>query len=201
MRGVLLDRSLDGELLVEVAGVGYRVAVSPATALAIGEVGDEVFLHTHHHLREDTQTLYGFASREARVCFEALLSAHGVGPSLALAILSVHDPAALRQILLDEDVAALCLVPGVGKKTAARLLVEPPPSSTCPIPAGGTRTERGLGRGCGRRADGVDRARLRSRRDPRRAGRPPRRRCRRRRRHPVAGGAPATGRRSVRAGR
>jgi Holliday junction DNA helicase RuvA len=124
LRGALLDRSLDGELLVEVQGVGYRVTVSPSTALAIGDVDAEVFLHVHHHLREDAQTLYGFATREERVCFEALLSAHGVGPALALAILSVHDPSALRRILLDEDVAALCLVPGVGKKTAARLLVE-----------------------------------------------------------------------------
>jgi Holliday junction DNA helicase RuvA len=124
LRGQLLDRTLSGEVLVEVAGVGYRVVVSPSTAIAIGEVGDEVFLHVHHHIREDAQTLYGFPSRDERISFEALLSAHGVGPALALAILSVHPPASLARVLADDDLAALCLVPGVGKKTAQRLLVE-----------------------------------------------------------------------------
>lgn len=124
LRGTLIDRTLSGEVLVEVAGVGYRVVVSPSTAVAIGEVGDDVFLHVHHHLREDAQTLYGFAGRDERIAFEALLGAHGVGPSLALAILSVHPPSALARVLADDDLASLCLVPGVGKKTAARLLVE-----------------------------------------------------------------------------
>lgn len=123
LRGTLLDRSAS-EVLVEVGGVGYRVTVSPTTAVSIGDVGGEVFVHTHHHVREDAQTLFGFASRDERVCFEALLGAHGVGPSLALAILAVHSPAALARVLADDDIAALCLVPGVGKKTAARLLVE-----------------------------------------------------------------------------
>jgi Holliday junction DNA helicase RuvA len=124
LRGELLDRSAVGEVLVEVAGVGYRVTVAPTTAAALAEPGEQVFLHVHHHIREDDQALYGFATREERICFEALLGAHGVGPTLALAILSVHDPVALRRLLADEDLAALCLVPGVGKKTAARLLVE-----------------------------------------------------------------------------
>jgi holliday junction DNA helicase RuvA len=87
-------------------------------------VGDEAFVWVHHHVREDAETLYGFSTRDERVTFEALLGAHGVGPSMALAILSVHAPAALVRIMADDDVAALCLVPGVGKKTAARLLVE-----------------------------------------------------------------------------
>lgn len=124
LRGTLLERSVDGEILVEVGGIGYRVVVAPATAVSLGDVGSEVFVHVHHHIREDAQTLYGFAERDERVCFEALLGAHGVGPALALAILSVHQPAALAQIVADDDVAALCLVPGIGKKTAARLLVE-----------------------------------------------------------------------------
>ena len=78
----------------------------------------------HHHVREDAEALFGFASRDERGCFEALIGAHGVGPALAQAILSVHEPVELRRVLADDDVAALCLVPGVGKKTAARLLVE-----------------------------------------------------------------------------
>lgn len=124
LRGTLLDRWPDGEVLVEVAGIGYRVTVTPGTATDLGERGSEVFVHVHHHRREDAETLYGFTAVEERMVFEALLSAHGVGPSLALAILGVHPPASLVRVLADDDLAALCLVPGVGKKTAARLLVE-----------------------------------------------------------------------------
>jgi Holliday junction DNA helicase RuvA len=128
LRGRLLDRGVAdgvaGEVLVEVGGVGYRVVVAPTTAVALGDVGDEVFVWVHHHVREDADTLYGFGGRDERITFEALLGAHGVGPSLALAILSVHDPVALARILAEDDVGALCLVPGVGNKTAARLLVE-----------------------------------------------------------------------------
>jgi Holliday junction DNA helicase RuvA len=123
LRGRLLHRGA-GEVLVEVGGIGYAVVVSPTTVVALGEVGDEAFVWVHHHVREDAQTLYGFGTRDEKVTFEALLGAHGVGPALALAILSVHAPPALVRILADDDVAALCLVPGVGKKTAARLLVE-----------------------------------------------------------------------------
>jgi Holliday junction DNA helicase RuvA len=124
LRGYLLDRRVDGEVVVEVGGLGYRVTVAPATAVTIGEVGSEVFVWIHHHVRDGAEELYGFATRDERNCFEAMLLAHGVGPSLALAILSVHEPGELRRILADDDVAALCLVPGVGKKTATRLLVE-----------------------------------------------------------------------------
>jgi len=143
LRGTLLERQQLNEVLVEVMGVGYRVTVSPATVVELGEPGTEVFLYIHHHLREDAQTLYGFRTRDERVSFEALLGAHGVGPSLALAILSVHAPLALRQVLLDDDINALCLVPGVGKKTAARLLVELKsrldiPDLDAAIAAGGT---------------------------------------------------------------
>lgn len=123
LRGIVLDRGED-QLLVEVAGVGYQVVVSPTTALSAGDVGDEAFLWIHHHIREDSQALYGFVSADAKRCFTALIGAHGVGPALALAILSVHGPVDLARVLAEDDVAALCLVPGVGKKTAARLLVE-----------------------------------------------------------------------------
>lgn len=124
LRGTLVDRSLRGEVLVDVGGVGYRAFVPTGTLAGIGELGAEVFLHTHLHVREDALTLFGFATREERICFEALLGAHGVGPSLALAVLSAHSPASLRRALADDDVDALTVVPGVGKKTAARLLLE-----------------------------------------------------------------------------
>ena len=115
LRGRLLHRGA-GEVHIEVGGVGYLVVVSPTTAVALGNEGDEVFVWVHHHVREDAQTLYGFASRDERVTFEALLGAHGVGPSLALGILSVHAPLALARLLADDDVAALCLVPGVARR-------------------------------------------------------------------------------------
>lgn len=123
LRGELIDRQ-PNEVLIEVGGVGYRITVGPDASAKLGEVGGDCFLHIHHHFREDDQTLYGFTTIEERIMFETLLSAHGVGPSLALAILSVHGPDGLRRAVVDEDVAALCLVPGVGKKTAQRLLVE-----------------------------------------------------------------------------
>ena len=123
LRGTLIDRGAS-EVVVEVGGLGYRVTVTPATAVTLGDLGDEVFVHVHHHVRDDAEQLFGFPTRDERVCFEALVGAHGVGPALALAILSVHSPEALRRVLADDDVAALCLVPGVGKKTAVRLLVE-----------------------------------------------------------------------------
>jgi holliday junction DNA helicase RuvA len=123
LRGTLTDRGAS-EVTVEVAGVGYRVVVSPTTVVALGEVGDEVLCWIHHHQREDAVTLYGFTTRDERTCFEALLGAHGVGPALALAILSVHAPVALARILAEDDLGSLCLVPGVGKKTAARLLLD-----------------------------------------------------------------------------
>ena len=124
VRGNLLERLPSGEVLVEVSGIGYRVIVAPSTAASLGETGSEVFLHTHHHRREDAETLYGFTSLEQRMVFEALLSAHGVGPALALGIMSVHPPVSLVRVLANDDIDALCLVPGVGKKTAARLLIE-----------------------------------------------------------------------------
>lgn len=123
LRGELLGRE-PNQVLIEVAGVGYRVTVGPLVSATLGEVGSAVFVHIHHHIREDAQHLYGFAELDERMMFETLLSAHGVGPSLALAIMSVHGPDGLRRAVVDEDVATLCLVPGVGKKTAQRLLVE-----------------------------------------------------------------------------
>lgn len=155
LRGTLLDRGGD-LLLVEVAGVGYQVQVSPTTALAVGDVGDEVFVWVHHHIREDHQSLYGFADLDARRCFTALLGAHGVGPALALAILSVHGPQDLARVLAEDDVGALCLVPGVGKKTATRLLVELKSRLDIPLdigPAEGASAEGGARPSTSARAD------------------------------------------------
>lgn len=155
LRGTLLDRS-GSEVTIEVLGVGYRVNVSPTTAIALGDLGDEVFCWVHHHQRDEAPTLYGFASQDERRCFEALLGAHGVGPALALAVLSVHSPVALARIVAEDDLGALCLVPGVGKKTAARLVLDLKSRLSVPdlgdtaAPAGAAPTARG---GTGARAD------------------------------------------------
>jgi Holliday junction DNA helicase RuvA len=124
LRGTLVHRSPKGEVMLDVGGVGYRINVSPATILDLGPVGNEVVVHTHLHVREDALTLYGFATADARDCFESLLGAHGVGPGLALAILSTHGPDELRRLVMEGDLDSLTLVPGVGRKTAARLLLE-----------------------------------------------------------------------------
>ena len=123
LRGVVLERGLDGVVLLEVSGVGYLVNVTQR-ALAELEPGTPAFVYVHHHIREDAQTLYGFATREERATFQVLIATHGVGPALAMAVLATHPPAALVDIVASVDVAALTLVPGVGRKTAERLLVE-----------------------------------------------------------------------------
>ncbi len=123
VRGTVIERSPTGEVLVEVGGVGYRclVPLGSIPALAPGAQG---FLFTHLHVREDAMTLYGFPTRDERDTFEILIGASGVGPKLALAMLSVHSPGALRRCMADDDVDTLCVVPGVGKRTAQKLMVE-----------------------------------------------------------------------------
>ncbi len=128
LRGVILDRSVRSEhaaeILLEAGGVGYRVVVGTGALARIGDLGAPAFVHVHTHVREDALILYGFPTREERACFEALIGAHGVGPAVALALLSVHSPAALRRAVATDDLDALTLVPGIGKKIAARLLME-----------------------------------------------------------------------------
>jgi holliday junction DNA helicase RuvA len=124
LRGVVLDRSITGELLIEVSGVGYRVHVTAPTLASVATSGPEVFLHCHHVQREDAQLLYGFLSSEERMVFEALLSAQGVGPAMALGVLSELSPAQLRMAVATGDVGGLRRVKGVGAKTAARIVID-----------------------------------------------------------------------------
>ena len=123
LRGEVLERDLDGSVLIEVGGVGYVVHVSQR-ALAELEPSTQAFLHIHHHIREADQQLYGFLTRDERATFQTLIGVHNVGPALGMAIIATHPPTALVDIVANQDVAALTLVPGVGKKTAERLLVE-----------------------------------------------------------------------------
>lgn len=123
LRGVVLERIEDSTVLVEVGGVGYLVTVTPRT-LAELEPTSSAFLYVHQHVREDAQTLFGFLDRDERRTFESLIDTHGIGPSMAMSILATHSPRALTDIVANGDVASLTLVPGVGKKTAERLLIE-----------------------------------------------------------------------------
>ncbi|MGB8862387.1 MAG: Holliday junction branch migration protein RuvA [Ilumatobacteraceae bacterium] len=123
LRGTVLERTEESSALIEVGGVGYFVSVTPRT-LAELEPGAPVFVYVHHHIREDAQTLFGFLHRDERTTFQVLIATHGVGPAMALAILGTHSPSALVDIIASNDIGGLTLVPGVGKKTAERLLIE-----------------------------------------------------------------------------
>jgi Holliday junction DNA helicase RuvA len=123
LRGRVLERMSDSTVLLDVAGVGYVVSVTPRT-LGELEPTTDAFLHVHHHVRDDAESLFGFLDRDERRTFEVLIETNGIGPSLAMAILATHSPRALVDIVLAGDVAGLTTVSGVGKKTAERLLLE-----------------------------------------------------------------------------
>jgi Holliday junction DNA helicase RuvA len=123
LRGTVLERFTPSTVLIEVAGVGYLCSVTTSTFAEL-EPTVSVFLHIHHHIREDTQTLFGFSSRVERDTFNVLIATHGIGPAMAMAILSTYSPTALVTVVASGDTQALTVVPGVGKKTAERLMIE-----------------------------------------------------------------------------
>jgi Holliday junction DNA helicase RuvA len=110
--------------LIEVGGIGYRLIMSTSSLAALPAEGDEVTVHTYLHVREDELTLYGFESEQERELFEALIGVSGVGPKVALAVLSALKPDALRTAVARDDIVLLSSVPGVGKKTAQRMLID-----------------------------------------------------------------------------
>lgn len=123
IRGTLLARQAP-EILVEVGGIGYEVQVPMTTLYQLPELGETVTLLTHFVVREDAQQLFGFADAADRRLFRELIKVSGVGPRLALTLLSGMDAADFARCLQRDDVAALVALPGVGRKTAERLLVE-----------------------------------------------------------------------------
>lgn len=123
IRGVLLEKQAP-ELLVDVAGVGYEIQAPMTTIYQLPPVGEPVELFTHLVVREDAQQLFGFISASDRALFRALIRVNGIGPKLGLTILSGIDPEAFVRCVRDEDSATLTRLPGVGKKTAERLLIE-----------------------------------------------------------------------------
>ena len=123
IRGRLADKR-PNQLLVDVGGVGYQVQVPLSTFAALGELHTEVTLLIHTHVREDALALYGFLSSREKHFFELLLSASGVGPALALKILSGMNVEELVPAIRGGDLARLTRIPGVGRKTAERIVVE-----------------------------------------------------------------------------
>ena len=123
LRGRLVDKR-PNQLLVDVSGVGYQVNIPLSTFYALGELRDEITLLVHTHLREDSLALYGFLTAREKQFFELLLSASGVGPALALRILSGMSVDELVPAIRQSDLARLTRIPGVGKKTAERIVVE-----------------------------------------------------------------------------
>ncbi len=123
LRGRLLRKSPQ-EVVVDTGGVGYRVSIPVSTFYRLGEEGAEVSLRVHTHVREDTLALFGFLTAHEQDLFERLIQVAGVGPKLAVNILSGIEAAELAAALRGSDIARLTRVPGVGKKTAERLVLE-----------------------------------------------------------------------------
>ena len=123
LQGIILEKQAP-ELLLDVNGVGYEVQAPLSTFVTLGKPGDIAVLYTHFVVREDAQLLFGFSNKNERTLFRTLIKVSGVGPKLALAILSGMDANAFANCVHNEDVSALVKLPGVGKKTAERLIVE-----------------------------------------------------------------------------
>ncbi len=121
LRGTILQLNSDS-LVVEAGGVGYRVFVPASVFDSVDGLGRNIFLHTHHLIREDGQTLYGFSSEEQRALFELLLTVQGVGPKLALAVLSTLSLDVLRNAVAQEQPEVISRVRGVGRKTAEKIV-------------------------------------------------------------------------------
>ena len=122
LRGTAVARTAEG-LVIDVVGVGYLVQATPRAAAGT-EAGDEIVVETYLHVREDALQLYGFADAAERALFVQLLSVNGVGPKVALAIVSGSTPIELRSAIAREDAARFQAIPGIGKKTAERIVLE-----------------------------------------------------------------------------
>src|ERR1700683_3576551 len=122
LRGKLTEKR-PNQILIEVGGVGYQVLIPLSTFAGLGALHEEINVLVHTHVREDQISLYGFLTAREKQCFELLISASGVGPSLALKILSGMGIEDLVPAIQKGDLAALVLIPGVGRKTGASIVV------------------------------------------------------------------------------
>ena len=123
LRGRIVDKQ-PNRIIIDIQGVGYDVHVPLSTFYEIGEVGTDVALRVHTHVREDALQLYGFLTELERQLFERLIAISGIGPKLAVAVLSGMDPRDLVTAVQRADIARLTSIPGVGKKTAERIVLE-----------------------------------------------------------------------------
>jgi Holliday junction DNA helicase RuvA len=123
LHGIILEKQ-PPELVLDVKGVGYELAVPMSTFYRLPEIGQEMTLYTHFTVREDAHQLFGFSTLAERKLFRSLIKVNGVGPKLALTILSSIDPDTFVQSIIDNNAVALTRLPGIGKKTAERLIIE-----------------------------------------------------------------------------
>lgn len=120
----ILDMKLNNFVVIDVSGVGYKVFMSEAAIDKLGEIGETVKIYTHHHVREDDISLYGFLTLEELNMFELLISVSGVGAKSALSILANIEPSAFALAVITNDTSKLVKIPGVGAKSAARIVLE-----------------------------------------------------------------------------
>jgi Holliday junction DNA helicase RuvA len=123
IRGMVVEKT-SSSAVVDVGGIGYIVSVTPRSLVELPGVGEEAVLHTHLHVREDQLALYGFGSTEERDLFDLLLGISGIGPKVAIAILATLSPDELRGAVFSDDTDALIAVPGIGKRSAQKLMLE-----------------------------------------------------------------------------
>jgi Holliday junction DNA helicase RuvA len=123
LTGILKSKN-PTEILIDVNGVGYSVTIPLSTYEKLGEVGSNLTLLTHLHVREDAMQLFGFASPDERFFFKLLITVNGIGPKIAQGVLSGITVAELKQHIAHENISALTAIPGVGRKTAERLIIE-----------------------------------------------------------------------------
>ena len=131
LRGTLVSKDAE-RVVIDVGGVGYEIAVTPRTVADLPAVGEEAVLHTHLHVREDQMALFGFETEDQRNLFRLLLGVSGVGPRVAQAILATLTPEALCVAVVTEDTDALTQVPGIGKRSAQKLMLELRPKLDLP---------------------------------------------------------------------
>ena len=142
LQGTLVARSVDG-VIVDVDGVGYEIAMPTRDLAALPALGEEVVIHTHLHVREDQLALFGFADEDGRVVFRHLIATSGVGPKLALAILGALGADRLRTAVIGEDIDTLTTVPGIGVRSAQKLVLDL--RARLALPPGGIPASGGLG--------------------------------------------------------
>ena len=119
-----LDTKTNTFVVIDVQGIGYRIFMPAKSIEILGEIGQEVKVYTHHYVREDNISLYGFSSNEELRMFELLISVSGVGAKSAIAMLSEISPSSFALAVITDDISKLVKIPGVGKKTAARIILE-----------------------------------------------------------------------------